>query len=983
MIIKGIKASNFMRFEDFSLSDLPSSGLIGIFGENESGKSSIGELISFCMYGKNTRAQDGAPDRIIRWGKEKCEASMDLMVGDQTYRITRSLGRNGRTEGKLEAITSGELIVNEANEIESAVSNLIGYGFKEFRYSTFIAQNELDIILRSADDRRDVLNNMLGVGFMEKMAVKMSSRRVDREKEIHAVRKRLEDKQEVMHVYLARERDMEALKRRLDKTNEKLLGVLREREHLQSTLSLLEEVRRKAELFHTLDERIKERREKLKEIDQECARLLREADKAPLLKQQNEQKKLLIEEIREGRMKALQNRFKALDKYRELGGSVDSLKAQIEAKQRAVDEVKAKIEKIENLEKDLILKRAELLKITEFLTTFIGRDRFENTVAYMMKDVDLLESELTRVRFGLEKDIKMVREKEENYRHQLERLNRQIDAATVQDVDRDQLNSVQTAERKAMVMRDVSLGLGGMSLLAGVILPLALENLALFAILALIVPTWGSSIFFMAKVRNVAQQHQQLQQHLYAFNITQRSVHELHESKDEISARLTDVRKELDDYENLSDALSGIETNCFADIEAISKLGQRTGIHELERASELGGKLLQTYDEIREVVTNDKMQFPQMRTFDPEKVIQGKKERKGELEIEISNIEPQVKVKDKFVEQAQGLHAGMEDLKDRLGGAEAQRISLGVTEEDLPQMQKEEKDIENQIVTLEDEIELNKKEITRIELQAEEAGRLEEKRRTIVSEIDEDLIKYYELKESTYDIDYSEQRFESIGNRLDEVGNEIEEHRETIREIDSERKVLQKDLDRIPQVKADIEGLEDEIKNKENYVIKLTELDNLYRQTGANIKKRLVPQIEAYFGWVLPRMTRNRYHRVKLDESFDIKVFSKEYGDYVNLDVLSGGTIDQLMISLRLAFARATFSSPGSAGQFLFLDEPFSSFDESRREQFFNLLTVLKTNFQQIFLISHLPHLEDFVDYYMRMDLSDSSLPVATSWIQR
>jgi DNA repair exonuclease SbcCD ATPase subunit len=140
-----------------------------------------------------------------------------------------------------------------------------------------------------------------------------------------------------------------------------------------------------------------------------------------------------------------------------------------------------------------------------------------------------------------------------------------------------------------------------------------------------------------------------------------------------------------------------------------------------------------------------------------------------------------------------------------------------------------------------------------------------------------------------------------------------------------------------------------------------------------------VPQIESYFGWILPKMTRGRYHKVRLSDDFDIQVYSDEFGGYVDIESLSGGTVDQLLISLRLAFARAATAHSGSAMQFLFLDEPFSSFDESRQELFFNLLETLKSNFQQIFLISHLPYLEDFVDHHLRVDLS-SNQPSVTSW---
>ena len=45
MIIRSINAENFMKFSRLNLSSLPESGVLGIIGPNESGKSTIGEAI--------------------------------------------------------------------------------------------------------------------------------------------------------------------------------------------------------------------------------------------------------------------------------------------------------------------------------------------------------------------------------------------------------------------------------------------------------------------------------------------------------------------------------------------------------------------------------------------------------------------------------------------------------------------------------------------------------------------------------------------------------------------------------------------------------------------------------------------------------------------------------------------------------------------------------------------------------------------------
>jgi len=201
-----------------------------------------------------------------------------------------------------------------------------------------------------------------------------------------------------------------------------------------------------------------------------------------------------------------------------------------------------------------------------------------------------------------------------------------------------------------------------------------------------------------------------------------------------------------------------------------------------------------------------------------------------------------------------------------------------------------------------------------------------------------------------------------------------------LKRLDGEKKIVDKDLGRADDVRKEIHALQQDAQNAEENIIKYRELETLFIKTGQDIKKRLIPQVESYFAMIIPRITRGRYHKVRLGDDFDINIFSYEKNDYVNLEVLSGGTVDQLLISLRLAFAQAATASSPDPGRFLFLDEPLSSFDESRRELFFTLLQALKPTFQQIFLISHLPHLEEFVDHYLYLDLATENQPVAYSW---
>ncbi|MCC6064921.1 MAG: hypothetical protein LM576_02955, partial [Thermofilum sp.] len=72
-------------------------------------------------------------------------------------------------------------------------------------------------------------------------------------------------------------------------------------------------------------------------------------------------------------------------------------------------------------------------------------------------------------------------------------------------------------------------------------------------------------------------------------------------------------------------------------------------------------------------------------------------------------------------------------------------------------------------------------------------------------------------------------------------------------------------------------------------------------------------------------------------------------------DIYSGGTNDQFLLAMRIAFALSLLpAAKGAYPRFLFLDEPLGSSDQERRERIVELLASELTRFfDQIFLVTH------------------------------
>lgn len=979
MIIHALHSKNFMRFREFELEDLPDQGLIGIFGDNECGKSSVGELICFCLFGRTTRAPESEPDRIIRWGEPECEASLRFSIGDTTYRIIRRMKSDGSQTGRLVNVTTDTLITAEAVDIENKITDLLNYGFKEFRYSTYIAQNEVDLILQQAGDRREVLNNMLGVGFMDRMAERAAGKRRDQEIELEKFNQRIDDKREVLDVYRAREEDLLRVEADIDACNRDLLAALKDRDHLVSTNTLMVDIKRKREQYEILDSRIKSRREKLRKLEAEAAELIRETDRIPALISENKEKEAIADDLRTNHLQELEEQLGRIDNFRDLMAQRNEQIKVIEIKEGDLSKLTEKLEVF--AEKDEGLKKAsqELTSIEFFLESFTGETRYRTMITGLIKDLDLLDTEIARVRDLFTRDIELAREKEKTYLEQAERIRRQKEATAVEEVTTEQLAALQEKEAGITRNRDIALAAGGVSLVAGTVLTLALGNILWLFVASPVVPAVGAAFVLRNTIGKTRQLVMTAQQKFYAYNITQRGLVELQDALDDTLDRAHKAAEEVSEVEKRFDLLTRIGRDSFRQLDASVALINESGLRELDRARGILEEILTGYENLRSLVKIDEP-FKEIADLDPANLLVDHEERRTGLQQRIKHLSAELVGRDKFVEQSESYIRDIRGERERLSGIDRDIAALGITDEQEPAVKKAILETDLKIEQLNREIEQNQRDIKRIQAQADEAGFIEQKRREIIAEIDRDLIHFYELREATRDIDCTDEKFAGLKNQLDAAEQMVADCRGKINNLDAQRKIIQKDLERVRDVQTEIDGIAAEARAIEDAILKYRELETLFQSAGQDIKKRLVPQIESYFAWIMPRLTRGRYHQIRLSDDFDISVYSEEKQDFVNLDALSGGTMDQLLISLRLAFARAATSGDYYSNQFLFLDEPISSFDESRRELFFDLLETLKSGFQQIFLISHLPNLEEFTDAYIHVNLDPTPQPAVISW---
>ena len=92
MIIERIQAENVLKYARLDLGEIPTNGLIAVVGDNESGKSSIGESVCFALFGRTFSLGPDELGKVIRWGESRCAIKLELRTPDGgRYQVARFL----------------------------------------------------------------------------------------------------------------------------------------------------------------------------------------------------------------------------------------------------------------------------------------------------------------------------------------------------------------------------------------------------------------------------------------------------------------------------------------------------------------------------------------------------------------------------------------------------------------------------------------------------------------------------------------------------------------------------------------------------------------------------------------------------------------------------------------------------------------------------------------------------------------------------
>jgi DNA repair exonuclease SbcCD ATPase subunit len=160
--------NNFINFNKLN-------GVVGIFGNNRTGKSSIPGTLMYTLFNTTDRGSIKNQD-VVNIRKGSCKSKVNITIGTKNYDIIRETTKKTSKSNKLSATTNLSLVETNASideseeqrrETEKTLRNLIGNA-DDFLYTSFASQGSMNTFINEKSTaRKSVLSKFLNLDIYE------------------------------------------------------------------------------------------------------------------------------------------------------------------------------------------------------------------------------------------------------------------------------------------------------------------------------------------------------------------------------------------------------------------------------------------------------------------------------------------------------------------------------------------------------------------------------------------------------------------------------------------------------------------------------------------------------------------------------------------------------------------------------------------------------------------------------------------------
>jgi exonuclease SbcC len=901
VIIRSIKARGFMKYEELDLEDLP-EGAIAVEGENEAGKTTLGEAVAFGLFGRTVRTEETDPAQAIHWDSERAatEITFELKGGTNgsdgaepgVYKIERVIERHGNAEARLYA-PSGQLLGANHGEVGRALKRVLGFSFPEFRYSFYVAQKELDLVRHATrDNTRRIIYDMLGITAVER-ARALVARELDEGKERSRTLER--------DLVVAR-----ALLNEAQGDKEAGENALRD---MQSAEAAATEAQTREEAARNARDRANAGSDARRDALTSFGRL-------------------------EGAILAGSQRARLQQARRELAGAEKAARAQ-------ADKAKAALSRDEKA-------RAETKTQVEKLRA--AREAARALHAIVEARTHRLKDELAAAAGGKTGEELSLGERAGREAEREKRLAKKVSRRTFLTLVLFVLGLLFAGVAAGMLLPDAANPLLGQYYKGDKVLTVANHSLTFSWFVTAVAAGSVGAVFLVGAFFSFFGRRAHASELRESRADLEKVAKAMEKLKADLAAceefdlkRLRDVEvkaKRIEDpaveraVQAFKSAAAGAEQSDLSPNVAVDEAQKKLEALEKER----------TANEPRSLEAMRLQRAAQRALELADKALAERGAAAPEGEADFGNLD--LATLDQKIEQAAALAARSRIELEALAAA-GQDGTVAETGRALNealarvyQARPEAQGVYEQQSGLRQLVE---------SLRAGNLPSPEDLRDTLKREREVLKVALGSDEDSRASVSQAEEGYRKARDTRARAEARLAEARALGERAQAGRA-------RSQELEVKVAGLEEVLGPLAHDVLVREECIHLQDDLIKAMKGRFGPGIARYIEVILPRLTSGRYRRTKIDEDLDVRVFSNDRGDYVRLVDISFGTADQVLLALRLGLARALVASRGlHRAHFLFLDEPLASADESRGQAFLELLRSFDDEFAQVFITSTRP----------------------------
>lgn len=240
MILKSIHLVNFKKYKKAVIT--LTNSMIGIFGDNGAGKSSLFEAVTWCLYGvtQSMEGREGVKQQdLIIDGEEEMGVEVEFSLGSHLYKVARYF--NAKKGSRSRLWIDGKLQARKSREVATRIEQDLGLNVKGFISSSFIRQKELDLITsKVASERKKLINRLFNLRIYEKFEEAAKNKKKVKENELQVILSRIEEKEKELEQLPGLEKALRELKETVAALESQYNAVQRESESIKMKYTALE-----------------------------------------------------------------------------------------------------------------------------------------------------------------------------------------------------------------------------------------------------------------------------------------------------------------------------------------------------------------------------------------------------------------------------------------------------------------------------------------------------------------------------------------------------------------------------------------------------------------------------------------------------------------------------------------------------------------------------------------------------------------------